>query len=611
MKVRKIVSILCAASILLMSSGLPVHATELSDEIEISTEVEESSEADDTVGEDVVLGDIISLDDLAATQNDAAESLMLDDMPDIPSLEVEVSDVELQSTNVGSYDLDSATSMGTLSRGKTRSADSITESFTDVITEEGDVRFVQFSLEEGEIFNATLVCPNNDNLNYDLILASVADDGSLSLVSSCTLGTHIDQETGKTIDEGISYVHNQATVGNFVIIVVATTGSSSVNSFTLTISLDAAGSYDSNEPNDNPFTATRMTSLSAAGSLHVVNDQDWYVVNMNSGVYRLTAGSYQAEVYYVQDGNVMVRERKAGNNYVLDSRTYYIKVFSDASLDDFEFGDYTLELVDQSKYATMQTAFDFGDWEHAYTKLPAVIPDGQQVAYYKFTIDSEDKAYASFIISQGESGTLIEFLDNTGETQAFGFTGNPNVNIPVTGVIQKSNSSLQYLVVNIDGDRTNSIGYIRITKVDRMDMFAGGIPSIYTRIRSGYDTFRFSGTAKNSGGSISTVLDLDLTNSSKIPPHAIVDRISTTSSISYSVGGVYHQLNPYNLGWIQARNSGATSGDFYLSGYNVEARRLWQFRYSQTALKSTEMSRVDMKIYWDYDIQYTNYELFK
>lgn len=611
MKARKIVSILCAASIFLMSSGLPVHATELSDEIEVSTEVEESSVADDTVGEDMVLGDIISLEDLTATQNDVAEGLMLDAMPDIPSLDVEVSDVELQSANVGSYVLDSATSMGTLSREKTRSADSITESFTGVITVEGDIRTVGFSLFEGEIFNATLVCPNNANLDYDLGLYSIADDGTPTLISSSVLGTYIDPETGKTVDEGISYVHNQGTEGNFVIAVIATSGSSSVDSFTLTISLDTAGSYDRNEPNDSPYTATRLSSLSTTGSLHVVNDQDWYVVNMNSGVYELSAGNYQAEVYFVDEGDVMVRERKAGSNYVLDSRTYYIKVFSDASQDNFEFGDYTLEMVDQSKYATMQTAFDFGDWEHAYTKLPAVIPNGQQVAYYKFTIDEEDKAYASFIISQGESGTLIEFLDNTGETQAFGFTGNPNVNIPVTGVIEKSNSSLQYLVVNIDGDRTNSIGYIRITKVDRMDMFAGGIPSIYTRIRSGYDTFRFSGTATNSGGSISTVLTLDLTNSSKIPPHAIVDRISTSSSISYSVGGVYHQLNPYSLGWISARNSGATSGDFDLSGYGVEARKLWQFRYSQTALKSTQMSRVDMKIYWDYDIQYTNYELFK
>lgn len=594
MKAKKFVSILCAASIILMSSGVPVHAAELSDEIEVSTE-EESSEANVTVGEDAVIGDTISLDDLAALQNDD-EIMMLNDMPEIGSLDEAVSDVELQSSNLGSYNLDSVTSMGTLSRGMVRSANSITQSFTDFITAEGDARLVQFSLEEGEIFNASLVCPNNSNLNYDLALASVAEDGSLSLVGSCTLGTYIDPETGKTVDEGISYIHNQATTGNFAILVIATTGSSSVDSFTLTVSLDTVGSYDSNEANDSPFTATRMSSLSATGSLHVVNDQDWYVVNMNSGVYNVTAGDYQAEVYYVEDNNVMVRERKSGNNYVLDSRTYFIKVFSDASQDQFEFGDYTLGITDQSKYATMQTAYDFGDWEHSYTKLPDVIPRGQRVAYYKFTIDEEDKAYASFIVHDGESGTLIEFLDNSGTTQAYGFTGNPNVDIPVNGVINKSNSSLTYLVVNIDGNRTNSTGYIRVTKVDAMDLSAGGIPSISKRIYSGYDTFSFSGTAKNAGGSISNALTLDLTNSSKIPPRAIVDRISTSCTISYNVGGVYHQLNPGGDGWIASKFTDATSGDFDLSGYNILAKQPWQFRYSQTALKSTQMSRVQIGI---------------
>ena len=35
------------------------------------------------------------------------------------------------------------------------------------------------------------------------------------------------------------------------------------------------------------------------------------------------------------------------------------------------------------------------------------------------------------------------------------------------------------------------------------------------------------------------------------------------------------------------------------------------FPGSQTAFKSTTMSRVKMTFHWDYDIQYTNYELFK
>lgn len=90
---------------------------------------------------------------------------------------------------------------------------------------EGDAKPVQFSLTERDIFNASLVCPDNANLDYDLALASVAVDGSLTLVSLSNLGTYIDPITGKTADEGISYIHNQATVGNFAILVMATSGS--------------------------------------------------------------------------------------------------------------------------------------------------------------------------------------------------------------------------------------------------------------------------------------------------------------------------------------------------------------------------------------------------
>lgn len=609
MKFKKIVSILCMVSIVLMNVNMPAHAEGLSDTTGVSAETEDSLEMVSTEQDTVIWNDMVAATQAYDDNNPLSDAF---DVSGIASSDMKkIQNMEFKGADIGNYSLDSATSLGIISRMEIQSANSITQSFTDFITAEGDAKFVQFSLAEGEILNASLACPTNANLDYDLALVSVAEDGSLTLISASNLGTYIDPDTGKTVDEGVSYVHNQATVGNFAVLVIATIGSSSVDSFTLTISIDVPGSYDNHEPNDSPFTATRISSLSANGSLHVVNDQDWYVVSTKSGVYYVTAGDYQAEVYYATEGNKMVRAKKANNNYVLGNGTYYIRVFSDVTRDKFTFGNYTLQMVDQSKYATMQTAFDFGDWEHSYMRSPDVIPRGQQVAYYKFTIDSEDKAYASLIVSGNESGTLIEFLDNNGNTKDYGFSGNPNIDLPVRGLIKKSNSSLSYLVVNIDGYLTNSTGYIRVTKVDSMDIFSGGTPSLMNRIYSGYDTFRFSGTAKNSGGSISNVLTLDLTNNSKIPPKAIVDEISTSSSISYNVGGVYHQLNPGGKGWFTSKYSNATNGDFDFAGYNIEAKQPWQFRYSQSALKSTQMTRVEMKIYWKYDIQYTNYELFK
>lgn len=625
MKHKKIIGFLSAAIIMVVSSSTPVFVANAS---EIVTEAETSMEDDTTVSEVVPEAEVESLSENEITVEDLglimqASPTAEDDYEVIPELNVDEilykdagrnTSLTESDIRLAGYSLESGVSIGDLSsKSQARSAASITQKFTDFLTSEDDLKFVQFSLGEGDIVNASLSCPKNDNLNYDLILASVGEDGSLSLIKASSLGTYIDSNTGKTVDEGISYVHNQATVGNFVMCVVSSSGSSSTDSFTLTISLDAAGSFDSNEPNDSAFEAKSISGLSANGSLHVENDQDWYIVNVNQGVYEVTAGNYQAEVYRATDGNCLVRADKAGSNYVLGSQTYFIKVYSDATGDDFAFGDYTLQLVDKSVYSTLRTAYDFGDWEYAYTKLPDVIPRGQQQAYYKFSIDSEDKVYASLLLSQSTDGVIIEFLDSNGEALDYGFSGSDLLpNVAPRGLISRSNSSFNYLVVNVDGTQTNNVAYIRVTKLDPMDISGGGSPSIYTRIRSGYGSFTFSGTASNPGNSTSTVLTMNLANNPNVPPHAVVDTISTSSSISYSVGGVHHQLNPGGFGWLTSAYTSAESGSFNIGKENnIEVGQLWGFRYNQTAFMSTTMSKVTMQFHWYYDIQYTNYELFQ
>lgn len=613
MRRKRIISLLCAASLTFMSS-ISAHASELPNAAEIS--VEEGTDSE----EDFSMGDIVSVNGMASTINvgDAGSDNLAEILNGMLSTQKEVENVSLTedtSISQGNYNLDSGVLMGDLAtRRNTRSAASITQEFTDILTAEGEFKFVQFSLNEGEIFNGTLVCPKNANLNYDLLLGRVADDGNITIIKESALGTYIDPETEKTVDEGISFVHNQATEGNYAVLVIATTGSSSVDSFTLTVSLDTVGSYDGNEPNDSAFDATNMANLSASGTLHVENDQDWYIANIKDGVYEATADDYQAEIYYADEGNVLKKAETSGKNFILDNGTYYIKVFSDKKGEDFAFGSYTLKIEDKSIYSSLQTAFDFGNWENAYGKRPEIAPRGQRSVYYKFTIDEGDKAYASIILASSEKGTLMEVLNNNGETIDYGFSGSDEVtNIPVKGVIKKSNSTLTNLVVNIDGTQTNNVAYLRLTSVDRMDINGRKTPSLSDRIYSGYaDGFRISGTAKNSGGSTSNVITVDLTNNSKIPPRAVVDKIITKSSISSSVGGVHHQLRPSSAGWFESVYTGAEKGTFNIGAENeIEARQPWEFRYVQTAPKSTTMSSVSMTIYWEYDIKYTNYELFK
>lgn len=43
----------------------------------------------------------------------------------------------------------------------------------------------------------------------------------------------------------------------------------------------------------------------------------------------------------------------------------------------------------------------------------------------------------------------------------------------------------------------------------------------------------------------------------------------------------------------------------------IGVKQVWQFKYAQTAFASTSMRNISVSFDWVYDLQYTNYELFK
>ncbi len=139
-------------------------------------------------------------------------------------------------------------------------------------------------------------------------------------------------------------------------------------------------------------------------------------------------------------------------------------------------------------------------------------------------------------------------------------------------------------------------------------------PYLNNRIHPGSGTFSFTGIAKNSGGALSSVLTLNLTNESSIPPYAYVTNIRTNGTISPSVMGVEHYLNPGGGGWIPATSGSVENGSFRdldTTYGTINARQSWQFAYLQTALQSTTMSRVTMTMEWEYDMNKTNYETYQ
>lgn len=217
-------------------------------------------------------------------------------------------ELSVQSVPMSSFNLDQGKELTAPNQGiAIMSADSVTNKYEGTIAAEGQFQYVTFALGENQIVQATLENPQNPALNYDLYLCTVSDTGDLEIIASCTLGTYVDPQTGKTLDDALSYIHTDATAGAYALLVMATQGSSATDKFYLTVSLDTAGSYDANEPNDNPFAATNAAIGSEiSGSLNVANDQDWYIIqNADPGVFAADAGDYKAEIYYATSGNTL------------------------------------------------------------------------------------------------------------------------------------------------------------------------------------------------------------------------------------------------------------------------------------------------------------------
>lgn len=528
------------------------------------------------------------------------------DLPELPGLGYDSSELSSSTLN---YDLSGEGKLlADFSNSPAeRSSSALYQEMTGTITEEGTYSYALVNLSEGQIFHATLTCPESDELDYGLLLCEVADDGTLTVVADCNLGTYIDPQTGKTVDEGISYIHNQATVQTYAILVMSYTGSSETYGFKLTVSIDVAGSYDSYEPNENPFDAVSMslsTSVPVSGkisaSLNTPNDQDWYVIEVeNYGVFNLSAGDYVVEPYYVTDGTKLVRAVKADDNYVLEGGMYYyVKVYSDKSAEEFSYGPYTLSIANVEKYSTVATAFDMGYWENAASCDS--IPRGQQVAYFKFTLDTYDKVYVYLNLLDTIGKYTLIAVSSSGEK--LGESGPDDVVTSSTG--------LKRNIVDVDGTDASTV-YLCVINYDPLSYYRGMVPFISTRYQNGKGTFTFTGTASNAGNGLSSVIYCNLANNTSIPETAVAVDIYMSCSMSTSIGGTTKgYLKSGDIGWAESRSSTFPIRFDLGVEYGMYVRKNWQFMYSQTAYAGTKMSNVTMTVYWVADIAENNHNLW-
>lgn len=319
------------------------------------------------------------------------------------------------------------------------SPNSITQTIPGIINEEDGLAYLNIGLSTNDILHATMECPNNSELDYDLYLYKYDEEGNLTgPVAESRLATHQNTENGilKTVDESISYINTTSSYTTYALVVHAKVGCSDVDGFNLTISIDEGGYYDTIEPNDSPYAATDLGAASevnvSGANLNVSNDIDWYCwkAPLTTGQIQFSTGNsnYEVKVYSVSQNGAMVLEDSSNGQYALVPNSYYyIRVANIGS--NFVSSTYNLEseIVNADIVTNIRLVFegDMGDALADYKegKLER-FDDWMKVGVFVETAGGYGIANMPVIVQWiSESGEVVTFWTKTGDGSSTSVSG--------------------------------------------------------------------------------------------------------------------------------------------------------------------------------------------
>lgn len=234
------------------------------------------------------------------------------------------------------------------------------------LSQTGEYALYSVSLSAGDYLQARLTLPNNYEIDYDLVLY----DSALAYIKASDYCTYLN-ETG-TLEESIGYkatTDEQVYIGIFSIL-----GGSDTEAYTLDFSITTNFS-DNSEPNENANEAIALTlgtsGASVSNKLNSPIDNDWYVFTvLDSPAYdkirlKITSNSTTNgcifEIYTDQSSDEYYAMRLyawgTGGEIDLPVGTYYLRVVSTNTFNDFNYGDiptYNLSVTPVSRVDGVQ-----------------------------------------------------------------------------------------------------------------------------------------------------------------------------------------------------------------------------------------------------------------
>lgn len=259
---------------------------------------------------------------------------------------------------------------------------------------------------------------------------------------------------------------------------------------------------------------------------------------------------------------------------------------------------------------TKANAYSWGAYSTTNT-ITVVLPETEEDFWVKFTLPKEKRVYARCSYSTENEGMYLEMRNSNNRILDEKYSSDDVLDmdtvIPFMAVAcDNLTSSTQTYYIHVNRGTCEGTMYFSL--------------SMNERIKTGRGVFSFSGTASNPGNSSislsgvdSSVLTLNLTNNTEIPPEAIVTSVNTSGTQSPSQGNVHHMVLPATESstWYTSTVTSATSGHYDIDvSDGFQAAQRWQFKYNALATAKSTMKNVKITLEWEYDIANTGYKSY-
>lgn len=244
--------------------------------------------------------------------------------------------------------------------------------------------------------------------------------------------------------------------------------------------------------------------------------------------------------------------------------------------------------------------YQIGTWS-TYNSYVIEFQPTETVAYLRFNATVGDKL--AVVVSE----RAAPLPPNNCELTVLGPSGFAPVFIDQVRYYN-GNQLLPYYVASVDASSTGSY-LIQLVRTSSTDEFRAITVTFEQRMATASITVSIPGTASNPGnnpyssnGSLSSIISVNLSNNTAIPPDAIVRTVRTTASQSPVQGNTWHQISPGGMTWFESTVSSSSTGTYtnpFPTGYLVRSN--WQFRYRTLAMASSTMRNVSLIITYEYD----------